>query len=283
MENKRESESVDSICAEMLCGGIEIPKHRNDHELLGGFGKRIKEANGKLKVAVLDFCNAFTMVYEPPFDDCPFILATAFTEFCEKLGIEQVRVDKPEAVAVAVSNRTEESPEASAKCREALKLCMSEMCDRCRVAAASQGDSSPCLNGCETLRMAKAALDGKFPTGEKSSIVGDVAKLREACDYARDMCADAIHFIDADSDRLMEYLKSVVVKMNSALAAPPRNCDVGTPREQEKRMDEWCHNGKRVCRCGDDGCPLYDRKTNCAFDWMQRKITDDENREGAKK
>lgn len=61
-----------------------------------------------------------------------------------------------------------------AKLREALKLCMDELCDRCRDLASARGNPLPCLNGCEPVRKAKAAL-----------------------------------------------------------AAPPRNCDVGTAEEQE--------------------------------------------------
>lgn len=42
--------------------------------------------------AVLDFCDAFTMVYEPPFNDCPALLAGAFQVLCDRLGIEQVKI-----------------------------------------------------------------------------------------------------------------------------------------------------------------------------------------------
>lgn len=44
------------------------------------------------------------------------------------------------------------------KLREALKLCIDEMCNRCRANAALQGDPMPCLTGCEAVRKAKAAL-----------------------------------------------------------------------------------------------------------------------------
>lgn len=45
-----------------------------------------------------------------------------------------------------------------AKMREALKLCVDEMCNRCRELAAARGNSLPCLQGCEPVRKAKAAL-----------------------------------------------------------------------------------------------------------------------------
>ena len=48
----------------------------------------------------------------------------------------------------------------TAALREALKLCVKDMCEMCRFAAAvAQDNQAPCLNGCETLRVAKAALD----------------------------------------------------------------------------------------------------------------------------
>lgn len=44
------------------------------------------------------------------------------------------------------------------KLREALKLCVDEMCDRCRELAAARGNPLPCLSGCEPVRKAKLAL-----------------------------------------------------------------------------------------------------------------------------
>ena len=46
----------------------------------------------------------------------------------------------------------------AAKLREALKLCVDEMCDRCRELAVARGNPLPCLSGCEPVRKAKAAL-----------------------------------------------------------------------------------------------------------------------------
>lgn len=45
-----------------------------------------------------------------------------------------------------------------AKLREALKLCVDEMCNRCRELAAARGNTMPCLSGCEPVRKARAAL-----------------------------------------------------------------------------------------------------------------------------
>lgn len=48
--------------------------------------------NAAWRNAVLDFCDVFTMVYDPPFKDCPALLSGAFMELCDKLGIEQVKI-----------------------------------------------------------------------------------------------------------------------------------------------------------------------------------------------
>ena len=64
----------------------------------------------------------------------------------------------------------------------------------------------------------------------------------------------------------------VIDKVDAALAKPPRNCDVGTPEEQEKRYEKFCDSHKWV---DDDGlytcssqCPLY-KKLDCAVHWEQ--------------
>jgi len=46
--------------------------------------------------AVLNFCNAFTLVYPPNDKDCPALLAGAFEEFKEAMGIETVSCAKKE-------------------------------------------------------------------------------------------------------------------------------------------------------------------------------------------
>lgn len=59
------------------------------------YADRIEAAHRREDAAwrntVLDFCDVFTMVYEPPFKDCPALLSGAFLELCDKLGIEQVK------------------------------------------------------------------------------------------------------------------------------------------------------------------------------------------------
>ena len=59
---------------------------------------------------------------------------------------------------------------------------------------------------------------------------------------------------------------SAIEKARRALAAPPRNCDVGTPKEQRDRFDAFCtaHNDSADCHCP------CDRKSGaCHFIWAQ--------------
>ena len=103
--------------------------------------------------------------------------------------------------------------------REALKSCVDEMCDRCRELAAARGNPLPCLNGCEPVRKAKAALR----------------------------------------------------KAKAALAAPRRNCDVGTAEEQTRRMEaEYCYVQKS-CYESPSGreCPLHKAEVDCRLIWAQ--------------
>ena len=46
-----------------------------------------------------------------------------------------------------------------AKLREALKLCLRGMCGYCRMDAEARGMTTECVNGCEVMLGAKAALD----------------------------------------------------------------------------------------------------------------------------
>jgi len=47
--------------------------------------------------AILDFCNVYCIVYPPGDPDVPAVLQGAFQNFCDKLGIEQVKLGESEA------------------------------------------------------------------------------------------------------------------------------------------------------------------------------------------
>lgn len=77
----------------------------------------------------------------------------------------------------------------------------------------------------------------------------------------RDPCAPRAHSLPALADRI-----------EAALAAPPRNCDVGTAEEQAERHGRFCaaHYKADAVDAQCFGCPASDKKeTDCEFVWGQ--------------
>jgi len=70
----------------------------------------------------------------------------------------------------------------------------------------------------------------------------------------------------------------IAVKMRKivkkALEEPPRNCDVGTPEEQNERFNKFCCAHK-CCH----GCPL-DGEPYCQLAWSQMPYTESEATDG---
>lgn len=128
----------------------------------------------------------------------------------EKTAIE---ADALTVGGIVEAERKRERGDA-AKLREALKLCVDEMCNRCHESAAARGNPLPCMSGCEPVRKAKAAL-----------------------------------------------------------AAPPRNCDVGTAQEQDERFHRFCVK-HRTGSCAGCHNPVGDYTVangvrECALVWAQ--------------
>ena len=86
--------------------------------------------------------------------------------------------------------------------------------------------------------------------------VGNAAKMREALkefvEYSNLVCRMGMF----NRDRLV----SITKKASDAIAAPPRNCDIGTPDEHLVRHRKWCweHDCKHT-----DSCKL------CVARWAQ--------------
>lgn len=106
---------------------------------------------------------------------------------------------------------------------------------------------------------------GREATREESSRVGNAAAIRSALDklvdflrwtYAQDY--------PVSRDKLADAIDIGV----SALASPPRNCDVGTAEEQSRRYEELCDRHTCGSRCSATGCPMYEY--DCSpFAWSQ--------------
>ena len=123
---------------------------------------------------------------------------------------------------------------------------------------------------CRPLAEAPAASptpDGAAPSApvtsvpSVSSVPSNTAKLREALLKANGVLIEAAHH-----NLTEEYINECLALIHAALAAPPRNCDVGAVEEQEKRMDAFCV-GRRCAECPIPHKNLND--TYCVLAWSQ--------------
>ena len=111
-------------------------------------------------------------------------------------------------------------------------------------------------------------LIGREATIEKSSAVGNAAAMREALEKVLRVlhCAIVADILKGDD------VNSAFNEVTAALSAPPRNCDVGTAEEQEKRFNSFCKthlSGTRsICsaQCPCVGCRSM---FHCLTKWSQ--------------
>ena len=106
--------------------------------------------------------------------------------------------------------------------------------------------------------VAVSKMETTTPTSEKSSVVGNSAKMREALEKVRRVlhCAIVADILKGDD------VNSAFNEVTAALSAPPRNCDVGTAEEKFNRFDRWC-NSMVIKNC----CGVDCRK--CFIAWWQ--------------
>ena len=105
-------------------------------------------------------------------------------------------------------------------------------------------------------------------TREKSSAVGNASKMREALEKVLRVlhCAIVADILKGDD------VNGAYNEVIAALSAPPRNCDVGTAEEQEKRFNSFCKthlSGTRsICsaQCPCVGCRSM---FHCLTKWEQ--------------
>lgn len=106
---------------------------------------------------------------------------------------------------------------------------------------------------------------------------GDAAKLREALRECAQyiVCVAGVGVGEVTiNDNVRLIPEELTQKAVAALAAPPRNCDVGTAQEQAVRYDRYCSSHGHNATCSDAthicaDCPLLDQKTECEFVWAQ--------------
>ena len=112
------------------------------------------------------------------------------------------------------------------------------------------------------------AVNRENRTVEKSSAVGNASKMREALEKVLRVlhCAIVADILKGDD------VNGAYNEVIAALSAPPRNCDVGTAEEQEKRFNSFCKthlSGTRsICsaQCPCVGCRSM---FHCLTKWEQ--------------
>ena len=102
--------------------------------------------------------------------------------------------------------------------------------------------------------------------------LGNTAKMREALS---DACYAMFNFLKTQNGGYEEMAKALD-KAKSALAIPPRNCDVGTADEQFRRFNMFCLPIK--CR----ECKLYTEEGlyDCIFRWLQMPYKEGDAKNG---
>lgn len=119
---------------------------------------------------------------------------------------------------------------------------------------------------------AAALSAGGIVEAARHQPIGNAAAMREALVKIRE------YIITGNTGyEPKELLELILNWCDSSLTKPPRNCDVGTAEEQEKRFTEVCkansEDGVRgIC---SETCPFgRDYQSECALAWAQMKYTE---------
>lgn len=98
----------------------------------------------------------------------------------------------------------------------------------------------------------------------ESNQLGNVAAMREVVTALAEVILPPERPGNEDS---LAWVRAMQVKARAALAAPPRQCDVGKPEEQLSRWKVYCNKGK--ARCLVQGKWRFINCTACFADWAQ--------------
>ena len=106
---------------------------------------------------------------------------------------------------------------------------------------------------------------------EFNSKLGNTAKLREALKLYDRIFQDRTLVCDCD------IVNGARALARAALAAPARNCDVGTAEEQGKRFTEFCYKNRNAESCCGD-CPAFNKGgfAGCELEWAQMPYEESE-------
>ncbi|MBQ1344804.1 MAG: hypothetical protein IIY62_00435 [Kiritimatiellae bacterium] len=117
-------------------------------------------------------------------------------------------------------------------------------------------------------REVQDALDtgGYVEASRRAKQSGNAAKLREAVGYILKY-ADSAACRDHD-EHTRHYIDQIRKWAQSALAEPPRQCNIGTAAEQTKRFKDFCER-QGECMGEDCTCPIVFTPGICELVWAQ--------------
>ena len=101
----------------------------------------------------------------------------------------------------------------------------------------------------------------------------NAAKMREAFEDILTDCAQSRRW-ERESTK-EHYIDSIERFARAALAAPPRNCDVGTLTEQQKGFHDFCEKMQHTDKACCGGCPIVHLRmqgaigNSCELAWAQ--------------
>ena len=105
------------------------------------------------------------------------------------------------------------------------------------------------------------------PPADEYGQACNCAKMREAFAHIAEYARAATCY--TKNSHLLGYLYQIEEWAESALSAPPRNCDVGTVEEQAERFHAFCTSNKK---CGDvyscERCQ-FNAVEDCELAWAQ--------------
>ena len=96
---------------------------------------------------------------------------------------------------------------------------------------------------------------------------GNIKGMREALNKVGNAAAWIAE--NCNDQQTAKYMNDMIAIVQTALSAPPINCEVGGFNEQQRRFDHWCHQHPEC-----EGCIIAEikkRGDSCELIWAQMK------------
>ena len=177
--------------------------------------------------------------------------------------VREMRKDMPRVVdtKVILCNYADRI-EAAAKALEADR-------DNWRRQALAEDERANIANSTKPLNMANREETDHFRDVTKmdtnSELLKSINSYQINSSKAREALEKCLRYLDIGEAGLSKGECDVMRKvMRDALSNPPRNCDIGTVREQDFRFNDFCGSHD-----GCDNCPLHKGIDECAIEWGQ--------------